>query len=177
MFDSHACGDRRGHTLTRSYRGMGSRCQPPRPPSSHRRPDLGDEPRCGRRPVEGELGGIDSVTDPQAISSLQHLRRLKIIAPQPHPACITAPPVYPRITPALQQSAPPGFESMSTPEPGDGRARATGMKGMALGVAWEDLEELSLDNLSAQGVSGALGCRLTLGALHSEPLPDHDWPL
>lgn len=113
---------------------------------------MGDEPRRRRQALERKLS-IRSRTDLQAISSLKHLRRLKIVTPQPHPACVTALPVYPRITPALQQSAPPGFELAYTPEPGEGRARATGMKGLALGVAWEDLDELFLDNLSAQGVS------------------------
>lgn len=114
---------------------------------------MGDESRRRGQTLERELERPDILADLQTISSVKHLRRLKIIAPQLHPACVTAPPVYPRITPALQQSAPPGFETTIAMEPREGRARATGMKGMALGVAWEDLEELSLDNLSAQGVS------------------------
>lgn len=78
------------------------------------------------------------------------LRRLSLTFPPPHPAHMTTAPQYPRLTPSLQQVIPKGSELGLTNDTG---VRAIGREGLALGAAWEDLEELQLEGLSLQGVS------------------------
>ncbi|GMK57160.1 hypothetical protein CspeluHIS016_0310000 [Cutaneotrichosporon spelunceum] len=83
-----------------------------------------------------------------AISELKHLRRLHLTYPPSHPANVTPAP-YPRLTPVLQQLGLKNGE-VWIPEKNFG-ARAIGREGLALGTAWEDLEELRIEGLSMHG--------------------------
>lgn len=92
------------------------------------------------------------MSSPQALSQLKGLRGLSLTFPPLHPAHVTAtPPLHPRLTPALQQVVPRGYEN-GMPNSDIG-VRAIGHEGLALGGAWENLETLKLEGLSLQGVS------------------------
>ncbi|KAL1408027.1 hypothetical protein Q8F55_004824 [Vanrija albida] len=90
----------------------------------------------------------------KSIASLRRLRRLYLQAPGDHPSHTVDAPTYPRLTPDLQQAAPPGIafpELGDTGEPSKPRAKAVGFNGLALGIGWENLEALQLEGLSSQG--------------------------
>jgi len=55
-----------------------------------------------------------------------------------------------------QVAIPPGFDLHPVDEEDTQRPRAIGLGGQALGIAWEDLEELRLEGLSGAGVSPQL---------------------
>lgn len=96
------------------------------------------------------------LTDAQSIASLHNLRRLYIHTPEDHPSHTTEAPTYPRLTPDLQQAAPPGIafpQIGDAPETTKLRAKAIGFNGLALGIGWENLEVLQVEGLSSQGVS------------------------
>ncbi|KLT42684.1 hypothetical protein CC85DRAFT_76887 [Cutaneotrichosporon oleaginosum] len=83
-----------------------------------------------------------------AISNLTSLQRLHLTYPQPHPAIVIN-PLYPRLTPVLQQFGENCADNVFLAE--RPIVHAIGREGLALGVAWEGLEELSLEGLSVQG--------------------------
>ncbi|WOO78085.1 uncharacterized protein LOC62_01G001638 [Vanrija pseudolonga] len=90
----------------------------------------------------------------KSIASLHSLRRLYIHTPEDHPSHTTEAPTYPRLTPDLQQAAPPGIafpQIGDAPETTKLRAKAIGFNGLALGVGWENLEVLQIEGLSSQG--------------------------
>ncbi|BEI94514.1 uncharacterized protein CcaverHIS019_0700860 [Cutaneotrichosporon cavernicola] len=102
------------------------------------------------------------------ISELKHLRRLHLTYPPPHPANAT-PSQYPRLTPVLQQVGPRGGENGFPVE--NLEARAIGREGLALGTAWEDLEELRLEGLSMQGAWTIASHLELLAELHDSHQP------